>query len=302
VILAGRRLPSNEEALLVGFNNCVAPGDRQLPQGHGFEVCRVSVPKTAGNQSWVALAKRAGGSTELFGMMAEDILRILQQTRVQSADILLLLFLSRIRAWQDFMDRHQEGVLSAEAELGLFGELLVLGDILAAGVQATFALDTWQGPRDGLHDFMPGTGSIEVKTTLALGDFPAVITSLDQLDDRLRQPLFLVAVRLELEKTGNTLPELAGQVRRHLSGQTAAMDMLDVRLIQAGLLPTATDRYSRRFRHVSTTVLAIQDGFPRLTRSNVHPAIREARYNLQIDLATATDVGIVRALELLGVI
>jgi len=301
VILAGRRLPSNDEALLVGFTDAVSPADRQLPQGHGFEVSCVAGGTVGANQFWLALAKRAGGSTELFAMMAEDVLRLLQQTTAQSGDILLLLFLSRIRAWQDFMDRHKEGVLSSEAELGLFGELVVLSDTLAAGAQPEGTLDAWQGPLDGLHDFMPGSGSIEVKTTLAAGDFPAIISSLDQLDERLRQPLFLATVRLALDKAGVTLPELAVKVREQLSGRTAAIDMLDVRLIQAGLLPTALDRYSRRFRHVSTTVISVQEGFPRLTRSNVHPAIREARYDIYLDLAALTDVGLVRALKLLGV-
>jgi|JRYC01.1.fsa_nt_gb hypothetical protein len=301
-ILAGRRLPGNEEALLVGFQDAASPPERQLPQGHGFEVGRVAGGIAGSSRVWLALAKRVGGSTELFAMMADDVLHLLQQATARSGDTLLLLFLSRIRAWQDFMDRHKEGVLSSEAELGLFGELTVLSEILSAGAQPEGALDAWQGPLDGLHDFMPGSGSIEVKTTLSTGNFPAIISSLDQLDDRLRQPLFLAAVRLALDSVGVSLPELADKVRSQVSGCTPAIDILDVRLIQAGLLPTALDRYSRRFRHESTTVLPVQEGFPRLTRSDVHPAIREARYNLHVDLAAAGDVGVVRALELLGVI
>lgn len=302
LVLAGRQLPGNEEALLVGFNDIVTATAKQLPRGHGFEVSRLPAGPTEDDRLWLALARRSGGSLELFAMMAEDLLRLLRQTASQSGDILLLLFLSRIRAWQDFMDRHSEGVLAPEAELGLYGELVILGEILAAGMAPQNALDIWQGPLDGLHDFMPGTGGIEVKSTLAAGDFPAVITSLDQLDDNLRQPLFLAAVRLALDAAGTTLPGLADKIREQLAAHAATRDLLDVRLIQAGLLPTVQDRYHRRFRNVSTAILAVQNEFPRLTRANVHPAIRKARYDLHLDLSAVSDVGLPRALQLLEAI
>ncbi len=299
MVLAGRRLPGNDEALLVGFCGIVTTLAKQFPQGHGFEVAHLPAGPTEDDRFWMALARRSGGSLELFAMMAEDLLGLLRQSASHSGDILLLLFLSRIRAWQDFMERHREGVLAPEAELGLYGELVVLGDIFAAGMPPQTALEIWQGPLDGLHDFMPGAGGIEVKSTLAGGEFPAVITSLDQLDDNLRQPLFLAAVRLALDAAGATLSELAEKIREQLAAHAAARDLLDVRLIQAGLLPGAYDRYHRRFRHVSTTIIAVRDEFPRLTRANVHPAIRKARYDLHLDLSVASDIGLSRALQLL---
>ena len=59
-------------------------------------------------------------------------------------------------------------------------------------------LDAWQGPLNGLQDFFIGTGAIEVKATIAPQGFPAKISSLDQLDETQRQPLFLAGVRLAL--------------------------------------------------------------------------------------------------------
>jgi hypothetical protein len=47
--------------------------------------------------------------------------------------------------------------------------------------------------------------------------------------------------------------------------------------------------------------MQVGDGFPRLTRAHVHPAIRKARYEIDFDLAGASDIGLARALELLGV-
>lgn len=301
-LLAGRCLPGGEEALLVGFHNIRTPASQHLPQGHGFEVSRLPADPTGGDRLWLTLARRTGASPELFAMMADDLLHLIEDGAPQNEDDLLHLFLSRIRAWQDFMDRHKQGVLPSEAELGLCGELVVLDGMIATGMPARNVLEVWQGPLDGLQDFMPCSGGIEVKTTLAAAGFPATITSLDQLDDSLRQPLFLAAVRLVLDAGGMTLPEMADNIRRRLVDSQGALELFEVRLMQAGLLHSAMERYTRRFLHASTAVLPVREGFPRLTRAHVHPAIRKARYEIDLDLAGTSDIGLSRALELLGAI
>ena len=300
MLLAGRRLPGDEEALLAGFRNIQAPPAAHLPQGHGFKVFRLPADPTGGDRSWVALARRSGGSLELFEMMANDLLRLLGADPARDEDGLLQRFLSRIRAWQDFMDRHREGVLSPEAELGLFGELVVIDRMIASGMPERHVIDAWQGPLDGLQDFMLGCGGIEVKATLSAGGFPAVISSLEQLDDSLRQPLFIAAVRLALDPSGMTLPARADAIRKGFCGNPAALELFDVRLMQAGLLRTAKERYTRRFKQISTAIMRVHDGFPRLTHAHVHPAVRKARYEIDLDLAGAFDIGLARALELLG--
>jgi hypothetical protein len=301
-LLAGRHLPGGEEALLIGFRDIRLVPDSHLPQGHGFGVCRLAADPTGGDRFWVALSRRSDGSRELFAMMAEDLLRLIENGAMQDEDVMLHRFLARIRAWQDFMDRHREGVLSAEAELGLFGELVLMGRMIEAGMPERHVIDAWQGPLDGLQDFMPANGGIEVKTTLSARGFPAVISSLEQLDDSIREPLFLAAVQLALDPSGVTLPSKAAEVRERLDSKKAALDLFDVRLMQAGLLCGAAERYTRRFLCISTAVMAVHGGFPRLTRVHVHPAIRKARYEINLDLAGPSDIGLRRALELLGVI
>ncbi len=299
-LLAGRRLPGDEEALLVGFRNIATIPDSQLPQGRGFDVSRLLADPLGGDRCWVALARRPGGGRELFAMMVEDILRLLRSSAFRDEDVLLQRMLSRIRAWQDFMERRSESVLSPEEELGLFGELVVIDLMIEAGMSERHVIEAWQGPLDGLQDFMPRNGGIEVKATLLPRGFSATISSLEQLDDSLRRPLFLAAVRLTLDSIGMTLPAKADAIRERLFDDQAAVDLFDVRLMQAGLLGTAAERYTRQFLHVSTAVLPVGDAFPRLTRAHVHPAIRTARY--EVDLNLAGDISLARALELVEVI
>ena len=299
-LLAGRRMPGGEEAVLLGFHHVTTIPDAHLPQGHGFEVLRLPADPTGGDHLVLALTRRTGGSPEFFGMMAEDLLALLDGCVAEPEEGILRHFLSRIRAWQDFMDRHKEGMLSEEAEQGLFGELMTLGRMIDAGAPAGSIMNAWQGPLGGLQDFVLGTGAIEVKTTLSAGGFPVTISSLDQLDESLRQPLFVAAVRLALDPSGMTLPAMADIMREKLQGNGAAHELFEIRLIQGGLLPAASGQYARRFLHVSHAMLAVERDFPRLIRTNVHCAIRKARYEIDLDLAGAQDVGMRHALELLG--
>ncbi|KQP24744.1 hypothetical protein ASF27_11770 [Methylobacterium sp. Leaf102] len=302
LVQAGRRLPSDEEALLVGFGSLSALPAGRLPQGQGFEVLRLLSDPGGTGRSWIALAKRAGASPELFAMMSEDLVRLLEGSTHLADGALVARLLARVSAWQDFMERHREGLLSIEAELGLFGELTILGDIIELGADPRLIVEAWQGPLGGNQDFIPGTGALEVKSTLATSGFPASIASLEQLDDSIRQPLFLAAVRLSLDPTGVTLPERADSIKSRLAEQGGVQDLFDIRLLQAGLLPKAVQRYTRRFLRRSTVVLAVSDIFPRLTRRSVHPAIGKARYEIELDLTHFVDIGLERALQSLGTI
>ena len=300
-LFAGTRMPGGEEAVLVGFRSVESLPEPGLPQGHGFEVLRVDAPRTDEHRLVVALARRPGGSPELFAMMAEDLVRLLDGCAGTREDTVLRRFLARINAWQQFMNRHRESVLSAENEQGLFGELVLVEHLLDAELPPQDVLDSWQGPADGLQDFMLGSGGIEVKTTLVAGGFPATIASLEQLDDSLRKPLFVAATRLALHSAGMTLPEMVDVVKERLSDDLQALETLDIRLMQAGLLHSTVSRYTRRFRHVSTAILCVRGDFPRLTRANVHPLVSKARYEIDLELAGAEEVDLERALRMMGV-
>jgi len=297
---AARRMPSGEEAVLIGFRGMGSLPGAKLPQGHGFEVTRLDDDPTGRDHLVVALARRPGGSAELFAMMAEDLVDLFDDWVMAREHTVYRRFLSRIHAWQNFMDRHRESVLSAENEQGLFGELVLLERLIEVSLPPRDILDAWQGPVDGLQDFILGSGGIEVRTTLSVGEFPATVSSLDQLDDNLRQPLFVAAIRLALRSSGMTLPEMADVIRGCLGDAQEVLDTFEIRLIQAGLLRSTIDRYTRRFQHVSCAILWVQGDFPRLTRANVQPAVRKVRYEIDLHLADAEEVELERTLELMG--
>lgn len=289
--------PGNEEALLVSFHGTRLPPINQLPQGRGFNVHKVVLQ----GSSWLALTRRSEGRPELFTRMVADVLATLDQSRSSDTAKLLQIYLSRIRAWQDFMRKGQEG-LSPEEELGLAGELILLNSLIDEGLSTSMVLAAWKGPFDGLHDFELGTGAVEVKTTLAAEHFPATIGSLEQLDDSLRHPLFLGGIRLEVNDAGSSLPQLIAHLRVVLQMDPEAAGHFETSLLHAGYLDRYLDNHTRRFSLLELLVWRVDENFPRLVPFNVPAGVSGARYDIRIESKQTGRVSLHRALKELGVL
>ncbi|AUG55278.1 PD-(D/E)XK motif protein [Thalassospira marina] len=301
-LLAGRHFPGNEEAVLVGFNSVRLPLEGQLPQGQGFRVERIKHKISDVSHTWIALSRQPVGSLDMFARMAEDVVGMLEVYRHVEDQVLFQLFLGRIKAWQEFMHQARAEVLGPEAETGLAGELCFLKSLLETGLPATTVLDGWHGPLNGLHDFLFGLGAIEVKSTVATLGFPATIGSLEQLDASLVTPLFLAGVRLVLDPGGMTLPAIIDDILRELEDKPEARGKFESLVLRTGFLRAFSDRYRRRFALADIRILLIDGAFPALTRNNVNPVIRKVRYELDLDLVSASDVGMDCAFEQLGVL
>jgi Putative PD-(D/E)XK family member, (DUF4420) len=299
-LMAGRRYPGNEEAIVVRFAAGTVPQSVQLPQGGGFNVTKLDSSSQNTGEVWIALSRQTGGNADLFLMMVVDVVGTLRALGNRDDIVVFHTILSRIAAWQAFMRGGRDRVLSAEAEVGLYGELEVLQALIDAGLTPRNALDRWKGPLDGLHDFVCEPGALEVKASVAAGVFRVNIGSLDQLDNSLIQPLFLTAVRLTMISGGTTLPEKIRRLRDRFSIDTDAVTIFGDLLLQAGFIDAVCDRYTRKFGLVGIQTFLVTEEFPRLTRNGISSAIRAARYEMDLDLATLPATDFADALSQLG--
>lgn len=283
VVHAGRQAPENNEVLLVGIDGLEMAPYAVLPRGKGFALALAHAVDSVPGRTWLALTKQTGGPVEMFSLMASDLANLLANPSLDDGVRAYSTFMNRIRAWQEFMKRDRADVLSAEEEIGLFGELFVLRDMLRSGVHATEAVESWVGPEDGLQDFIPGTGAIEVKTTIAPVGFLADITSLEQLDFSFRCPIHVAAVRLKPTTDGQTLPDVRDELMERMREEMGAANMFEGRLLSAGYVDANRDQYSRRFSMTELGYRLVEEASPRLTRANVHPSVQRARYTLDLD-------------------
>jgi hypothetical protein len=281
---AGVRFPSAIEGLLIGFNVDL-PAAKDLPDGRGFAVEKLAEPATAEFRSWIGLSRRGSAGLDMFALMAADLLETAESHVGNSGDDELRLcqqFIARVRSWQRFMERPADGRLTDDEEVGLFGELSFVVLLLDAGFTPSDVVDIWLGPQNGLRDFMGEGFAVEVKSTVAVNGFPAKIASLEQLDNAQGEDISLVAFRLALQSDGVTLSELVDQLRTLIAGP--AQSGFERKLVLAGYSNAHATSYSRKFATADLRSFAVTSGFPRLSRSSIPLAIRDAEYIIDLDL------------------
>ena len=176
--------------------------------------------------------------------------------------------------------------LSAERELGLFGELTVL-DSLISGTSGSEAVMAWRGPNGDEHDFDLRCGDLEVKATTSEKRVHW-IGSLGQLTPTPGRKLWLLSVQLTTGlNDGATIAELIEKIRSKLSG--ADKDVFEEKLYAAGWRDGYAIKIRRRFWLRSTPLLLpVNVDFPALTQERVAAAgmplsrLREIAYSVDV--------------------
>lgn len=300
-VRAGRRSPEDTEAVLIGFSNAQIPIADKLPEGQGFLVERANLGCT--EKLWIAISRKPDGSGELFTAMSCDVIGALDDAVATGADEarLVRICIGRVGAWQEFMRKGIQA-LSPEAEIGLLGELILLSAIISAGVAATHAIESWVGPLGGIQDFEIGTGALEAKATLSAEGFPAKIGSLEQLDDSIRQPLFVAGVKFRQVESGLSLPEVVLAMRMAIQSDVEAGRLLTERLLTAGYIDSHEGKYPRRFALNDIRIVKVGNGFPRLTHGTVPEGVARVMYEIDLEKLLGANVGIDAALKQLGAI
>lgn len=296
-LMAARRFPGNEEALLARFPTARPSSSDRLPEGKGFEIVRAD--PFGDGMTWIALSRKESGSPELFVEMVGDVARAMDACAAEGEAAVLRTMLRRVRMWQQFMSR-RTGPLSPEAELGLAGEIFFMTLLLDSGVAPDTALEGWVGPDDAPQDFLLGDGAIEVKATISSSGFPVKVGSLEQLDDSIASPLFLAAVRFVTGEGGSTLSEMIAEVERRMVGEPGMIELLRERLMVAGYSETHASQYTRKFEPKEIRILSVSEGFPRLTSGSVPVGVTRAIYEINLDQTRGFLSNIDAALRKLG--
>ncbi|KHT63903.1 hypothetical protein RJ45_09385 [Photobacterium gaetbulicola] len=279
-LYAARKYPENMESFAVGFKYFSAKQIASLPRGAGFKVEEAQL--NSEERNWIALSRQKSASLELFTMMATDIFNTLCKQEQASEEAAFTLFISRIKAWQQFMKQGQSK-LGKEAELGLVGELTFIRQLIDTGLCAGSLMSTWVGPDHAAQDFHLGIGAVEVKSTLAPVGFAAKIHSLEQLDDSMSGPLFMCGIRFSQSDKGQTLPDIVSDIRSQLEHiENQELDTFDTLLIKSGYHPTGAENYTTKFLPEEFMYWAVNDEFPRLTRAKVPFGVLGTTYTIDV--------------------
>ncbi len=192
--------------------------------------------------------------------------------------------------WRRFWAGVNQGLLSREQQLGLFGELWFLSRWLCPSVGAGKALQMWRGPTGARNDFEAQGVGIEVKTTGRV-DAAHVIHGLDQLLEPPGGVLFLFSLSVRDEASGNDcLPNLVNEMRDRLTDDIPALLQFDASVYAAGYDDRLASEYAKLVLRIRDEgIYRVTDGFPRLVPASIIgglPAGLNA-INYELNLAAA---------------
>jgi hypothetical protein len=177
--------------------------------------------------------------------------------------------------------------LSAQEEIGLIGELLLLAHLVSV-LGDRSALECWLGPDKSEHDFSVDTFDLEVKTTSAEVRRHWV-SSHTQLVASQGRALMLVSIQLTIGVEG---ARTLGEAIRDLRGKLApdALGDFDKRLDERGWRDAHEKHYRRRWRlRSSPAAFVVDEVFPAITTTRLLraglPVERYARLSYELDLS-----------------
>ncbi|AQV95654.1 PD-(D/E)XK motif protein [Cupriavidus necator] len=193
--------------------------------------------------------------------------------------------------WQRFWSGANQGLLTFEAQVGLFGELWFLLNWLGPVVGEAVAVSRWRGPLGARNDFEAPGIAVEVKTNSAL-DNRHTIHGVEQLLEPEGGELYLFSLRVREDCSApHHLPGLILQARDALGTHHDALSTLEAVLEAAGYMDVFSQEYSKlRLRVRAETLYHVTEGFPRIVpqsfNAGVPAGVSGLVYTLSTDAAT----------------
>ena len=272
----GLEIPSRDRILILRVSAKSIEGQPIIPDSRGL-VVRVALRDGASDEAEVVLALKDPEYEGIFDLLVDDLVSVAEEQTDERDGVTQ--FLARLANWQQLLRRLGSGGLSREAQIGLWGELWVLREVVGpvAGVQG--AVDGWRGPLGADQDFQLGGICIEVKASTATSLESLAISSERQLDVPDDVQLILFGLSLDARpKHGETLPEIVQSVRAKAS-EIGILHLLDPRLELAGYSNTDNETYGEVGYTVrSIKAFRVECGFPRIVAADLPNGITDVSY------------------------
>lgn len=225
----------------------------------------------------IAIVLEQDGVREVFEVLAADVIGV--AAGASSAKAGIAEAVRRLEAWRACLKARRLG-LSLESQLGLIGELIVLR-LLAAELGYLAAVNAWQGPLHGIHDFTGSGVGIEVKTVLGTGTW-LQISRFSQLETTAMSVLAVARPRLQESTSGTSLVDSVKEIRDEIDRSApSALGEFNERMIRAGYLEIDAPMYSGlRYILHDLQWFGVTAGFPRLIAATVPVGIVDGTYTI----------------------
>lgn len=191
--------------------------------------------------------------------------------------------------WRYFWSTVSGSILSNNAIIGLFSELIFISRWLLPYMEPINVISSWRGPLGGRHDFEWINKSVEVKGTTSVHGRKHWVHGFEQLLPPENGKLFLFSLRIREENgTAETLPSVIEECRDLLKESFEAMNLFEDLLAEVGYYPVHALEYGRlHYRVVDAILYKVEGKFPRITEGGLNKlstsGITQVDYEISLD-------------------
>lgn len=281
-LLAGIREQDDRIALLLEAPVATAPSTRIRFRADGLSV---SDERNSEEELFrLAIVLERDELRDVFEVLVIDIINTISSCETPLAAVISVG--RRLDAWQTCLRSGRRG-LSREEQIGLAGELIVLQQ-LGEEIGISDALEAWQGPLGGIHDFSRAGIAIEVKSVSGIGNL-IHISRLDQLESKGLSSLIMARPRFRESSEGLHLSGMILEMRERIrESEPGKVSSFDEQLLRVGYLDADAAQYTTgRLVLDDIRGYRIQGTFPRFTHSTIPVGIIDGSYTIDERAITA---------------
>jgi hypothetical protein len=217
---------------------------------------------------------------EIFTLFIENIIDELNKSITEAealnntANVIFL--------WKKLFDKINFSGLTLEQQKGLFGELLVIKELLSDGYPETELIHSWIGPQYEDKDYVFGSIGLEVKLTNS--KYPSIkITNERQLDDTNLDSLFLLLYIVEeVKEKGISLVKLIDEIRNILRSNLEALKVFNDKLTLLGYNDEDATHYFTLYTVKQLNKYHVDEDFPKITQGITSPGIYNVGYRIEL--------------------
>lgn len=221
---------------------------------------------------------------DVFYALVNDVVDDLS---VASDDIKAMkLLTTRLELWEQLLQPEDGRGISPAKRRGLFGEILVLQELIRAHGPHSDVVFGWVGAEQQHQDFQYTDLAIEVKATATLQPQTLSISSERQLDGTGVDRLALAHASLDERQggLGTSLNDIIEEVRTELAPNPRGQQYFMRKVFRLGWLPTDEALYSEPHYSLRSPLVwyEITEGFPRITESMCPEGVGKVSYAIQV--------------------
>jgi len=274
--------PSNTRLLMLRVSSTLLNRKAVYPASNSFIVNRIVLPQDGEEYGTLQLVLTNVRCKDIFTTLVQDIVDYLAS--VADGRAAISAFITRLKRWQTFLEKHDPEGLSEIAQQGLYGELWFLRQLVFPHLELLKGVRCWTGSKGTQQDFQFSRCAVEVKTTSAKQHQKLAIASERQLDDTGAGAIVVLHLSLDVRQgQGETLLEMVANVRSLVAGDAIARDELENLLFEVGYL----DIHIARYENIGYTIrehnyFKVGADFPKIIESDLRNGVGDVRYTISV--------------------